>query len=83
MVKTKGLKIRKYSRGIKMGGLVPFLYGFLLKTREGTESERYPRDLGTYQAYSIDRAAEAVMGLWARDEIKDRLADLVSEVVEG
>ena len=80
MVKTKGLKIRKYSRGIKMGGLVPFLYGFLLKTREGTESERYPRDLGTYQAYSIDRAAEAVMGLWARDEIKDRLADLVSEV---
>ena len=63
-----------------MGGLVPFLYGFLLKTRKGTELERYPRDLGTYQAYSIDRAAEAVMGLWPRWTIKDNLADLVRGV---
>ncbi len=65
--------------------ITPFLYGFLIKTRDGTRLEKPPRDLGRYLAFSIDRAAEAVLGLWTREETKERLSQVVENIddIEG
>ncbi|MHA1988684.1 MAG: hypothetical protein ACW98D_18825 [Promethearchaeota archaeon] len=60
--------------------LMPFLYGFLLEVRKGTETDRAPRELGEYLAFDLVRSAEAVFGLWARDEKRQRLDDVLNRM---
>ncbi len=55
---------------------VPFLYGLFVRARGPTETEREPRDLGSYLVFDLERAAEASLGLWTRQETKDHLADM-------
>ena len=68
---------RKAKKGKGGRALIPFLYGILAKSEEGTRLRESPRKLGTYQAFSVARAAEAVIGLWTREEIKGELEKIV------